>query len=72
MFEPLDSRYRSAAAHARLGQEGFEVLADHLVQDGVLGTAADVGRTCAPVPRSRQSWTPSSRRPLYRLPFCRT
>src|SRR5262249_20882727 len=44
-------------AQPRLGQKGFEVLANHLVEDGVLGLAADVGGTCHPKP-VRTSWWP--------------
>ena len=40
----------SAAAQARLGQKGLQVLPDHLVQHRVLGPAPDVGRACAPQP----------------------
>ncbi len=35
-------RQALAAVQTRLGQKGLEVLADHLVQDGALGLAADV------------------------------
>ena len=38
-----------AAAQPRLGQKGFEVLAHHVVQDRVLGPAADVGGAGAPI-----------------------
>ena len=38
------------AAQARLGEKGLEVLAHHLVQDGVLRAVADVSTTGAAEP----------------------
>lgn len=63
---PLDEERQpgATAALARLGEKGLEMLADHTVQNGVLGLPAHVRTTCAPAPSCVHSLKSANRRPI--------